>query len=459
MNVKNKNILVLGLGISGVATAKALNKLGANVLISDNKSEEQLKEYMKQIKDIDIDYILGSNDVKLSNIDLIVKSPGIKNNIPIIQKAIDMNIEVITDIEIGYRLFNNKIIAITGTNGKTTTTTLVGEIFNNTEQKVHVTGNIGVGLLWELVNSAEDDIFVIETSSFQLDNTKEFKPKISAITNITPDHIDWHGNFENYVKAKKKIFKNQDEKDYTILNYDDKELRNIPDTLKSNIIWFSQENKLQKGIFILDNHIVYSDGKKTIAIVNINDIKVPGRHNIENIMTAVAISLASDVDLNIIRKTITEFEGIEHRLEFVDDIDGTKYYNDSKGTNPVSSIKAIEALEYPIVLIAGGYDKGSDYSEFIDSFKGKVKDVILLGETKEKISEAALKIGFNNIYFVSNMNEAVNKSFEISKRGTNVLLSPACASWDMYESYEKRGIDFKNCVSNIRRLHNAKKGK
>lgn len=454
MNIKDKNILILGLGISGVATAKALDKLGANIVINDSKDEKDLEKYITELKNINVKYLLGSNEVDLNNIDLIVKSPGIRNSVPIIKNAIANNIEVITDIELGYRLFDNKFIAITGTNGKTTTTTLVGKVFNEDNKVAHVTGNIGVGILWELVNSSEDDYFIVETSSFQLENTVEFKPDVSAIINIKPDHIDWHGNYENYINAKAKIFKNQNENDYTILNYDDEDVRKLKDKVHSKIIWFSEKEKLEKGIFIDCNHIVYSDGIKNINIIDINDIKVP----IQNIMTTIGISLAMDVDINNLRKSISSFEGLEHRLEFVDEINGVRYYNDSKGTNPDASIQAIKALNPPIVLIAGGYDKNSEYDEFIEAFNDKVSALILLGETKNIIRRVAEDKGIENIYMVNDMKEAVKKASALSTPGSSVLLSPASASWDMYSNYEMRGNDFKNLIQDIRRIHNAQKG-
>lgn len=457
MNIENKNILILGLGVSGVASAKALNILKANVIISDSKSENELKKYIDQLKNINIKYYLEINNINLDNIDLIVKSPGIKNSVPIIQSAIKKNIEVVTDVELGYRLFDNKFIAITGTNGKTTTTTLVGKVFEEAGITAHITGNIGVGILWELVNSKKEDFFIIEASSFQLENTRFFKPNISAIINLKPDHLDWHGNYENYKKSKCKIFKNQDRNDFTILNYDDLEVRDLENQTKSKVIFFSGREKLNKGIFINCNNIVYSDGIKNINIVKLEDIKMPGKHNIENIMTAIGVALACDIDINSLRKSITEFEGVEHRLEFVDEIEGVRYYNDSKGTNIDASIQAIKSIKEPIILIAGGYDKNSSYDEFIESFDGKVSALILLGQTAYEIRKSAQKYDIENIYMVNNMKEAVEKAYSLAEYKSNVLLSPASASWGMYNNYAERGDDFKNMVKNIRRDHNDQK--
>ncbi|MTI70754.1 MAG: UDP-N-acetylmuramoyl-L-alanine--D-glutamate ligase [Firmicutes bacterium] len=452
MKIKNKKILVLGLGISGISTAKALTKMGANVIINDSKSKEQLKEQLKDIKDINATFYLGTNSIDLNDIDLIIKSPGVPLDVDIIKEAKDNNIEVITDIELAYRISSNNFIAITGTNGKTTTTTLVGEIFENSNRNCHVTGNIGVGILWELVNSKEDESFIIETSSFQLESIKTFKPNTSVIINVTPDHIKWHKNFENYFNAKKKVFLNQDNKDYTILNYDDPLLKNLDDEIKSNVLYFSQKEELKKGIYIKDENIVINDGKNIKTVMKYRDIKIPGKHNLENALAAVAVAWVNDIDIDVIKNSLNNFEGVEHRLEYVDNVNGVNYYNDSKGTNPNASMKALEALNKPIILIAGGYDKGSEFKEFIEAFNGKVKSLILLGETKEIIKKTAKKLGYNDIYLVKDMDDAVKKASLVSERGDNVLLSPACASWDMYSSYEQRGKDFKKCVYNLRRI-------
>ena len=451
MELKNKNILILGLGISGVSTVKALNKLQANITISDSKSEEQLKDYVKEIGNYPVKLYLGTNIVPLDDIDLIVKSPGIPLELPIIEEAKANNIEVITDIELAYRLIpNNKFIAITGTNGKTTTTTLVGKIFSNAGYKCHITGNIGIGILWEAINSESEDIFIIETSSFQLESTNKFKPKVSLIINITPDHLNWHKTYDNYINAKKKVFKNQDIEDFSVLNYDDEIIRNMKNEVNANIIWFSVNNELNKGVYIKGEKIVINDGTKLIEVLPYRDVKIPGKHNIENALASIAIGYSLGIDVDIMVDVLRTFEGVEHRIEYVTTIDDVEFYNDSKGTNADASIKAIEALDGPIILIAGGMDKGTSFDDFIKSFSGKVKYLILLGETAKKISETADRYGFKNIYLVENMKEAVKKSFQLSNKGDKILLSPACASWDMFESFEVRGKVFKEAVYELK---------
>ncbi len=366
-------------------------------------------------------------------------------------KAKELKIETITDIELAYRIRpTDKIIAITGTNGKTTTTALVGQIFNNANFKTHLGGNIGVGILWDMINSSEEDVFIIETSSFQLNDTREFKPKVSLITNITPDHLDWHGNLESYIEAKEKVFVNQDENDFTVLNYDDPRLRNIREKINSKIIYFSASQILNQGVFVEDNFIWIKYINETIKVFDTRLLKILGKHNLENALASVAIAFAMDIPVEIIRKTLEEFKGVDHRIEFVKELKGISFYNDSTGTNSDSTIKAIEAFQGPIILIAGGYNKGGDFDQLIKAFNGKVKDLILLGQTRDLIREAAINNGFNKIHMVENMEEAVNLAYSLANSKDIVLLSPACASWGMYNNFEERGKDFKNLVYRLR---------
>ncbi|HZK33090.1 MAG TPA: UDP-N-acetylmuramoyl-L-alanine--D-glutamate ligase [Tissierellaceae bacterium] len=450
MYLKNKKVLVLGLGISGLSIVKALDKLQAKIIVYDSKSEEELTDFFDQVKGIELQKYLNNKEINLESIDLIVKSPGITHDIPIIIEAKKRNIEIITDLELAYRIAPTKnIISITGTNGKTTTTTLVGEIFKDKGFNTFVVGNIGIGILDNMVYAKKEDIFIIEASSFQLEDTKSFKPKVSLIINITPDHLTWHGTLENYIKAKKKNIVNQDKDDYTILNYDDKILRNLESQLNSNLIWFSVKEKLDQGIFIEEGYIVIKDKRETVKVMRVGEVTLPGKHNLENILASIAIAWVMKIDMESMKNTIKKFKGVEHRIEYVKTINEVSYYNDSKGTNPDSTIKAIEAINPPIILIAGGYDKGSEFDELIKSFNGKIKELILFGETKEKIKKAAVENGFNNIYLVKDMKEAVKLSFELGIAKDNVLLSPACASWGMYNNFEERGIDFKNSVYNL----------
>lgn len=447
MYLRNKRVLVLGLGITGLSTVEALNKLEAEIIVSDTKSEEELKDFFEKTRDIYMEKYLDTNDLPLENIDLIIKSPGIPPEVPLLLEAKKRNIETITDIELAYRISpTENIVAITGTNGKTTCTALIGEIFKKAKFNTYIAGNIGIGILGDMVKAKKDDVFVIEASSFQLENTVFFKPKISLLTNITSDHLNWHGTLDNYIDSKKKIFMNQDENDYTVLNYDDPLVRELEDEIKSNIIWFSVNEKLEQGVFIEEDQVVIRYGEKTIKVIPCKEIKIIGKHNLENALGCVAIAWAMGIDIDIICEVLKDFPGVEHRIEFVKKINDITFYNDSKGTNPDSTIKAIQAVDKPIILIAGGYDKGSDFDELIKSFDNKVKELILLGETKEKIKEDALKNDFERIHLVENMREAVELAYDLANKKDNVLLSPACASWGMYSNFEERGIDFKNAV-------------
>ena len=314
MYLKDKRVLVLGLGISGLSTVKALNRLKAQIIVSDTKTEEELEDFFDKIQDINVEKYINTNEVPLENIDLIIKSPGIGLEVPILQEARRRNIEIITDIELAYRISPTKnIVAITGTNGKTTTTALIGEIFKKDNYNTYVAGNIGVGVLWDMVNAKEEDVFVIETSSFQLESTIYLKPKVSLITNITPDHINWHGSLDNYINAKKKIFKNQDKNDYTVLNYNDISLRKMKDEIKSNIIWFSVDEKLEKGVCVEDDYIVIKDNEETIKIIPHKDLKILGKHNLENALGSVAVAWAMGVGIDSITEALKEFSGVEHR--------------------------------------------------------------------------------------------------------------------------------------------------
>lgn len=450
MNIEGKRVLVIGLGISGVASIKALIELGASVLVADSKAQEELGDVISSLSGLEIEYRLGGEDVELEDIHFILKSPGVPYDIPMLTEARASGIDVMTDIELAYRIASAKFVAITGTNGKTTTTTLIGEIFKRGGLKSYVVGNIGVGILSKLEELRDSEaVFILEASSFQLEDTRDFRPDVSLITNITPDHINWHKTFENYVDSKKKIYRNQREGDFVILNYEDCLLRDSKYEVESDLIFFSSKRELDSGVYVKDGRIWLSRGGDRTAIIDVSEIKVPGTHNLENVLAAIGVSVAYGIDLDVIKDSISDFEGVEHRLEFVKSVGGIRFYNDSKGTNPDASIKAVRAIDKPITLIAGGMDKGGEFDEFVDSFKGKVENIVLLGETSNKIETICRKKGYDKVFQASNMLEAVEIAYRESKDGYNILLSPACASWDMYESYEVRGREFKGAVNRL----------
>ena len=444
------NVLVVGLGVSGIACIKGLSKTDAKIYAFDESSEENLKDRLKEAEGIDVEYYFGNDEIEKINfekLDYAIKSPGIKYEVPIIETLLKSNIEVISDIEAAYRETNASIVSITGTNGKTTTTTLIGEMVRESGKPYKVTGNIGFGIYNDALNAKEEDILVAEVSSFQLAGTIKYKPHISVLTNITPDHLDYHHTVENYIEAKFKNVIAQDENDYAILNYEDSTIRNYSDNIKAKKIFFSSERILEDGIFEEKGQMFYRTGNNKEFIMDTKEIFIPGKHNLENAMAAAGAAIAIGVDTKFIAKVLREFKGVEHRLEFTGEYNKVKFYNDSKGTNPDASIKAIQGIEKPIILIAGGYDKQSSYDDFIKAFDNKVKALVLLGQTAGDIEKCALKYGFENIYSVETMDEAVKKSFELAEEGDNVVLSPACASWGMYPNYEVRGRDFKERVS------------
>ena len=445
-----KNILVVGLGVSGIACIKGLNKLNAKIYAFDELSEEDLKERLKEVEGIDVKYFFGNKEIEkidFEKLDFAIKSPGIKYEVPIIEELIRNNVEIISDIEAAYMVTNASIVSVTGTNGKTTTTTLIGEMVKESGKTCTVTGNIGFGMFNDALNAKKEDILVAEVSSFQLAGTRKYKPHISVLTNITPDHMDYHHTLQNYIDTKFKNVINQDENDYAILNYEDEIIRNYSDNIRAKKIFFSSDRILEDGIFAYKDQMVYKTASSTEFIINTKEIFIPGKHNLENAMAASGAALALGINTDVIAKVLKEFKGVEHRLEFTGEYNKVKFYNDSKGTNPDASIKAVQGIEKPIVLIAGGYDKKSLYDDFIKAFDNKVKALILLGQTADDIEVCAKKYGFENIYRVKSMDEAVKKSFELAEEGDNVVLSPACASWGMYPNYEVRGRDFKERVN------------
>ena len=452
MNLKNKNILLVGLAKTGISTIKHLNKLGAKVVVNDIKDKDKLKGILDELSDLNnVEYILGYHPENVDDIDMAVVSPGVPLDLPFILKLKSKNIEIIGEVELAYRLSQNPMfIGITGTNGKTTTTSLVGEIFKKANIDTYIVGNIGNPVIDTVDTANENSVLVTELSSFQLESIDTFKPHVSAILNFTEDHLNRHHTMEAYMEAKARIFKNQDEKDFCILNYDDKDVKSLSDNVKAKKIFFSRKKSLDCGIYLdEDNNIIINIDKK-IKLLNKDELSLPGNHNLENCMAAAAIAYVSNIDIDVIREVLKTFAGVEHRQEFVRNLNGIMFVNDSKATNPDSSIKAIESYNRPIILIAGGMDKQSSFDEFLDVAKENVYALVLLGETAQRIKECAQNKGFDNITVVKDMKEAVNASYQIAKGGDVVLLSPACASWDMYKSFEVRGIDFKDNVHNLK---------
>lgn len=449
--LENKRVLVVGMGKSGIAAIQALLKLGAKVTVQDIKGKENFdSNFINFLEGVGVNYYFGREPDDKDIFDLVVLSPGVPANIDFIDEAKARGAEIVGELEIAYRVGQGTYVAITGTNGKTTTTSLVGEIFKEAGRKTFIVGNIGVAVISRSLIASKDSWMVTEVSSFQLETIRTFRPFVAAILNITEDHMDRHKSMGKYIEAKAEIFKNQGEKDYLILNYDDPKVRELAEKARSKIVFFSRLEELKKGAFLRDGQIVISDGfGKKEELLPVNALLIPGDHNVENALAAVAISYFSGVSSEAIAKVLREFTGVSHRLEFVEEINKIRFINDSKATNPDSTIKALLAMGENIVLIAGGFDKGSSYDSLLEVAKERVKSLVLLGKTAETIKEAASKKGFKDIELVKDMGEAVQKAVEKAEAGDTVLLSPACASWDMYENFEQRGEHFKSLVHNL----------
>ncbi|MDD7403009.1 MAG: UDP-N-acetylmuramoyl-L-alanine--D-glutamate ligase [Butyribacter sp.] len=450
MDWKDKTFLVVGTGISGIAAVKLLAQKEANIILFDSNSKLDCDAVRKKFSDdLEMDFILGElPENVMDRVDIAVLSPGVPLDLPFVQKMQERNIPIWGEIELAYLCGKGKLIAITGTNGKTTTTALTGEIMKTYYDSVFVVGNIGLPYTEYALDTTEDSVTVAEVSSFQLETIHKFCPQVSAILNITPDHLNRHHTMECYVETKSFIAKNQTKDQVCVLNYEDAYLQKIAKEIPADVFWFSSEHILERGIWLEGEQIIYCDTER-IPICTIHDMKLLGKHNYENVMAAIAIAMHAGVPIDCIRKAVKEFDAVEHRIEYVKEVNGVKYYNDSKGTNPDAAIKAVEAMVRPTVVIGGGYDKQSSYEEWIASFGNKVKCLVLLGETKEAIAKTAREAGFTNIIMTDSLKEAVMESSRQAKEGDAVLLSPACASWDMFKSYEERGKLFKQYVQEL----------
>ena len=452
MEVSGKKVLVFGLGISGIGAGSLLEKRGAQVVLYDGNEKLDKDELKKKIGDSSkADIITGAFPEDLiGELDLVVLSPGVPTDLPVIEKMRKARIQIIGEIELAYIFGKGEILAITGTNGKTTTTALLGEIMKNAYERAFVVGNIGNPYTTIVDETRDDSVIVAEVSSFQLESIVTFRPRVSAILNITPDHLNRHHTMEAYIQAKMNIARNQTAEDYCILNYEDEVLRRFGESVKAQVIYFSSARRLGTGIYLEDGNIIYKEADKPEEILcSVDELQLLGTHNYENVMAASAMALAYGVPMETVKSTIRSFKGVAHRIEFVAEKNGVAYYNDSKGTNPDAAIKAVQAMKRPTVLIGGGYDKQSTYKEWIESFDGKVKLLVLLGATKEKIAKEAKECGFTDYVFADTFEEAVRRAAAEAKPGDAVLLSPACASWDMFKSYEERGDKFKEIVNSL----------
>ncbi len=451
MELKGQKVLVVGSGKSGIGAARLLGKAGALPVLFDSNEKLDMTELREKTGDVPgLEIVLGELDEeKKKEIGLVVISPGVPIDAPMLEEYRSKNIPIWGEIELAYAFAQGNVIAITGTNGKTTTTTLVGQIMKAYFDSVYVVGNIGNPYTDIALQTKPETVTVAEISSFQLETVHTFHPRVSAILNITPDHLNRHHTMECYVATKEKVAQNQTAEDTCVLNYEDAYTREFRNRCPAKVIFFSSRRKLEEGVYLDGEEIVLSEGGKELRLMNIHDMNLVGMCNVENVMAAIAISRAMNVPMEMILNTIREFKAVEHRIEFVATKNGVDYYNDSKGTNPDAAIQGIRAMSKPTVLIGGGYDKQSEYDEWIEAFEGKVKAFVLIGQTREKIAECARKHGISNIILADTFEEAFAICVKQAQPGDAVLLSPACASWGMFPNYEVRGKMFKELVGKI----------
>ncbi len=455
-DLKGKKVLVFGSGISGTGAVKLLAQVGAQIILYDgneNLKEEDIRKKLPEGCSCEI--LLGElPDEVIESLDLAVMSPGVPQDIPPVERLKKKGVRIWGEVELAYQMGKGKVLAVTGTNGKTTTTALLGEIMKAYSDSVFVVGNIGNAYTAAALDTKEDSYVVAEISSFQLETIETFAPEVSAILNITEDHLNRHHTMEEYIRVKELITANQTKEDFCILNYEDPVLRDFAEKCPAAVVFFSSERRLSQGIFLDGDRILLrQDGQET-EIVKTGELYLLGRHNYENVMAAAAMAWCAGVPVEIIRKTAMGFRAVPHRIEFVEEINGVAYYNDSKGTNPDAAIKGIQAMERPTLLIGGGYDKESSYEEWIRSFDGKVKYLVLIGQTREKIEKAAHECGFYNTILAEDLEEAVKICAGKAEKGDAVLLSPACASWGQFDNYEQRGDKFKEYVRNMKKGEN-----
>ena len=452
MDLKGKYVLVAGCGVSGIAAAQLLYKVGAKPVMFDTNESLKEEDVLARFEEkCEVDFAIGkvAKDM-MKQLSLVVISPGIPVDADFVEEFRQNNLPIWGEIELAYQFAKGGLTAITGTNGKTTTTALVGEIMDDYYNSVFVVGNIGNAYTKEALKTQEDSVTVAEISSFQLETAIDFHPHVSAVLNITPDHLNRHHTMEEYVRVKESIAKNQTKDDFCVLNFEDSYTRDFGKRCNASVIWFSSKQKVENGYY-LDGDVIYKvSGQDVIEIIRMSQTNLLGNHNAENIMAAMAMCEAYGVPMDSIVASVKMFKAVEHRIEFVATKRGVDYYNDSKGINPDAAIKGIKAMNKPTVLIGGGYDKDSTYDEWIESFEGKVKLLVLIGQTRDKIAECAKTHGFHDFVMADTFEEAMDICIKESVSGDAVLLSPACASWGMFPNYEVRGQIFKEIVHAIK---------
>lgn len=444
---QNKKVLVLGLALSGVNAAKLLHRLGALVTVNDYKTFEENPEAQELLED-GIRVVTGGHPIDLldEEFEFIVKNPGIMYNNPIVAKAIEKGIPVLTEVQLAYEVAESPIIGITGTNGKTTTTTMIMELLNakRSQGKAFAAGNIGTPASQVAQMVTEEDAMVMELSSFQLMGITTFRPHIAVITNIYSAHLDYHGTRDEYVAAKMRLTENQTTEDYLIVNWDQPELQELAKMSKATIIPFSRQEMVEDGVFVDGDSIYYLNE----VVMNKKDILVPGEHNLENAMAAIAVAKLLGQENEVIQQVLSSFAGVKHRTQFVTEFKGRKFYNDSKATNSLATINALNGFKQPVILLAGGLNRGNSFEDLIPQLKN-IKSLIVFGETAAKLAEVGETAGVPTILSVQNIEAAVPVAYDQSEAGDVILLSPACASWDQYRSFEVRGDVFIHSIEQL----------
>lgn len=452
---EGQKCLVIGSGISGVGAMSMLGHMGADILLYDGGDKITREELEAKVpRGVQAEcYARQLPEELLSRIKVAVLSPGVPTDIPLVQELRARGTRVIGEIELGFLAERGRVAAITGTNGKTTTTTLVGEIMKAHlgAEKVFVVGNIGNPYTLDAEKTAPDTMTVGELSSFQLETVDTFRPRVSAILNVTPDHLNRHHTMENYVEIKERIAMRQTREEICVLNYENAYTRDFGDRCPARVVYFSSARVLSDGYFLKGEEIFLAEGGQAKPLLNIHrDMNLVGICNAENVMAAIAVARGLEVPMATILRVVRDFHAVEHRIEYVATKGGVAYYNDSKGTNPDAAIQGIRAMSRPTVLIGGGFDKESVYDKWIENFEGKVKWLVLVGQTREKIAACARAHGFERIQMADSFEECMRLCTRLAQEGDAVLLSPACASWGMFPNYEVRGQVFKEYVNGLK---------
>ena len=453
MQYADKKVLVVGMARSGVAAAQLLCRAGAHVIVNDSKTREALGDALLPLEALPVEWKLGMPAAEaLPGAQALVISPGIPDTAPFVKQAREAGIPVLGELELAYQLAPGEMVAVTGTNGKTTTVSLLGEIFRNAGRVAHVVGNIGYPYSQAALEARDEDIFVCEVSSFQMETADTFHPKVAALLNITEDHLNRHGTMEVYTAMKMRMFRNQTSEDVAVFNADDPALEPLTSQVNSQVMLFSRKREVESGAFVRDGQMLLRWKGQEKPVCGVEEIRIPGPHNLENALAAACVAFAMDVPAPVIRHSLRTFKGVEHRIEFVRELEGVRYINDSKGTNVDSTIKAVQTMQRPTAIILGGYDKHCDFTPLAREMLASpmIREAVLIGATADQIESTLRREGFTAIHRADTLKAAIDRCRALAADGWNVLLSPACASFDMFSDYEARGRIFKELVNELK---------